>query len=125
MRRNALMQLLAANRQPYRAPEARIVRAAVGDEATVYFYDAIVGDRATAEWVGGVCGVPRAAQTLLPFGGQWRDSLCHPFEVWLAPEHGRITRIRRAESSAPGARSAAGGLLLLLHSGRPKPAAVE
>lgn len=55
MRRNALMQLLAANRQPYRAPDARIVRAAAGDEATVYLYDAIVGDRATAEWVGGVC----------------------------------------------------------------------
>jgi ATP-dependent Clp protease protease subunit len=53
--RNRLIQLLADNRKPYTPVAQRIVAAADGSEATVYLYDAIVGDRATAEWCGGVC----------------------------------------------------------------------
>ena len=55
MRRNALMQLLAQNRQPYQPMQSRIVRAAAADEATIYLYDPIVGDRMTAEWYGAIC----------------------------------------------------------------------
>ncbi len=55
MRRNQLLRLLADNRQPFKPVEARIARADGADEATVYLYDPIVGDRATAEWWGGVC----------------------------------------------------------------------
>jgi ATP-dependent Clp protease protease subunit len=55
MRLNRLMQLLADNRRPFTPIESRIVRAEAEDEATVYLYDPIVGDRITAEWWGGVC----------------------------------------------------------------------
>lgn len=48
-----LIQLLHDNRRPFVPMQAHI--RAAGDEATVYLYDAIVGDRATAEWWGGVC----------------------------------------------------------------------
>lgn len=54
MRRNALLQLLAQNRQPPRPMASRIVRNSDA-EATVYLYDQIVGDRLSAEWYGGVC----------------------------------------------------------------------
>lgn len=53
--RNRLIQLLADNRRPFTPVSQRIVAAADGAEATIYLYDAIVGDRATAEWWGGVC----------------------------------------------------------------------
>ncbi|WP_028310974.1 head maturation protease, ClpP-related [Derxia gummosa] len=53
--RNQLLRLLAENRRPFSPVESRIVRAAGSNEATVYLYDAIVGDRASAEWFGGVC----------------------------------------------------------------------
>ncbi len=54
--RNRLLQLLADNRRAFVPMQQRIL-AAEGDanEATVYLYDAIVGDRVTAEWWGGVC----------------------------------------------------------------------
>lgn len=48
-----LIQLLIDNRRPF-VPVASHIRAQ-GNEATVYLYDAIVGDRATAEWWGGIC----------------------------------------------------------------------
>lgn len=54
---NKLLKLLASNRgraQP-RAIELQ------GDESTIYLYDAIVSDDASAEWFGGV-----SAQTLVP-----------------------------------------------------------
>lgn len=54
---NKLLKLLASNRrrtQP-RALETQ------GDESTLYLYDAIVSDDATADWCGGV-----SAQTLVP-----------------------------------------------------------
>jgi ATP-dependent Clp protease protease subunit len=52
-----LLQLLARNRRPAqpRAVETQ------GDEATLYLYDVIVSDDATADWCGGV-----SAQTLVP-----------------------------------------------------------
>ena len=56
--RNRLLQLLADNRRQYVPMPERIVTAAAQDgsrEATIYLYDAIVPDRATAEWWGGVC----------------------------------------------------------------------
>lgn len=56
--RNRLIQLLSDNRRPYVPMSQRIVApagAGGGNEATVYLYDAIVGDRLTAEWWGGVC----------------------------------------------------------------------
>jgi ATP-dependent Clp protease protease subunit len=55
--RNRLLQLLADNRRAYAPMQQRIVMAtgADGTEATVYLYDAIVGDRLTAEWWGGIC----------------------------------------------------------------------
>lgn len=55
MRQNRLIQLLSDNRRPYRPMAQRIAQAAGESEATVYLYDAIVGDRLTAEWWGGVC----------------------------------------------------------------------
>lgn len=52
-----LLQLLSDNRS--RALKAgvqtRIVQAEGSDEATLYLYDAIVGDKLTAEYWGGVC----------------------------------------------------------------------
>lgn len=48
-----LLQLLADNRRPFTPISSRII--AAGNEATIYIYDPIVGDRATAEWFGGVC----------------------------------------------------------------------
>jgi len=48
-----LIQLLADNRRPFVPMQAHI--RAGEKEATVYLYDAIVGDRATAEWWGGIC----------------------------------------------------------------------
>lgn len=51
--RNRLIQLLNDNRRPFQ-PVAAHIRVQA-EEATVYLYDPIVGDRATAEWWGGVC----------------------------------------------------------------------
>lgn len=51
---NKLLQLLADNRRTFTPIQQRIVASDDG-EATVYLYDAIVGDRVTAEWWGGVC----------------------------------------------------------------------
>lgn len=48
-----LLQLLNENRRPFAPIESRIV--AKDKTATIYLYDPIVGDRATAEWWGGVC----------------------------------------------------------------------
>lgn len=58
-----LLQLLAENRSQAlkNGVQSRIVQAANSDEATLYLYDAIVGDRLTAEYWGGVC-----AQDLVP-----------------------------------------------------------
>lgn len=54
--RHRLIQLLSDNRRPFQPVAAHIVRTqAQDDEATVYLYDPIVSDRATAEWWGGVC----------------------------------------------------------------------
>lgn len=55
MRQNRLIQLLSDNRRPYRPMAQRIAQADGESEATVYLYDAIVGDRLAAEWWGGVC----------------------------------------------------------------------
>lgn len=55
MRNTRLLQLLQDNRRPFRPVEAHIRAQAGSDEATVYLYDVIVGDRLTAEWWGGVC----------------------------------------------------------------------
>lgn len=52
--RHRLIQLLSDNRRPYLPMAQRVVGADTA-EATVYLYDAIVGDRLTAEWWGGVC----------------------------------------------------------------------
>lgn len=52
-----LLQLLASNRRR-EAPRALVT---TGDETTIYLYDAIVSDDATAEWWGGV-----SAQSLVP-----------------------------------------------------------
>lgn len=51
--RNRLMQLLSQNRKPFEPIANKIV--SKGGEAAIYLYDPIVGDRATAEWWGGVC----------------------------------------------------------------------
>lgn len=48
-----LLQLLNENRRPFAPIESRIV--AKDGAAAIYLYDPIVGDRATAEWWGGVC----------------------------------------------------------------------
>jgi len=48
-----ILQLLADNRRTFTPVKSRI--RAEGDEATVYLYDTIVGDRLTAEWWGGIC----------------------------------------------------------------------
>lgn len=48
-----LLQLLSENRRQFTPIEARIV--AKDQAASIYLYDPIVGDRATAEWWGGVC----------------------------------------------------------------------
>lgn len=59
-----LLKLLADNK---RAVQSRIV--AKDDEATVYLYDAIVPDKLTAEWMGGVCPqdlVPQIADIKAP-----------------------------------------------------------
>jgi ATP-dependent Clp protease protease subunit len=53
--RDRLTRLLAENRGPFTPMAARIVAATADAEPTVYLYDPIVGDRATAEWWGGVC----------------------------------------------------------------------
>lgn len=55
MRHNRLIQLLSDNRRPYRPMAQRIAQEDGAAEATVYLYDAIVPDRLTAEWWGGVC----------------------------------------------------------------------
>ena len=58
-----LLQLLVENRAQSlkNGPQSRIVQAAGSDEATLYLYDVVVGDRLTAEYWGGVC-----AQDLVP-----------------------------------------------------------
>ena len=48
-----LLQLLIENRRPFTPIENRIVASDSG--TAIYLYDPIVGDRATAEWMGGVC----------------------------------------------------------------------
>ena len=48
-----LLQLLSENRRQFTPIEARVV--AKDQKAAIYLYDPIVGDRATAEWWGGVC----------------------------------------------------------------------
>lgn len=53
-----LLKLLASNRGRATAPRALVTE---GDETTIYLYDAIVSDDATAEWWGGV-----SAQSLVP-----------------------------------------------------------
>ena len=53
-----LIKLLAGNRGRAPAPRALVTD---GDETTIYLYDAIVSDNATAEWWGGV-----SAQALVP-----------------------------------------------------------
>jgi ATP-dependent Clp protease protease subunit len=53
-----LLKLLASNRGRSQAPKALVIE---GDETTIYLYDAIVADDATAEWWGGV-----SAQSLVP-----------------------------------------------------------
>lgn len=53
-----LLNLLASNRGRAPAPRALVTD---GDETTIYVYDAIVSDDATAEWWGGV-----SAQSLVP-----------------------------------------------------------
>ncbi|WP_298235906.1 head maturation protease, ClpP-related [uncultured Azohydromonas sp.] len=55
MRQLLLLRLLAENRRAFKPIEQRIVRTADASDATVYVYDPIVGDRATAEYWGGVC----------------------------------------------------------------------
>ncbi|MEH3087710.1 MAG: Clp protease ClpP [Xylophilus ampelinus] len=51
--RNRLLQLLSENRKPFEPIQNKIV--AKDGAASIYLYDAIVGDRLTAEWWGGVC----------------------------------------------------------------------
>lgn len=58
---NRLLQLYADNRSANRQAGAHPRIAASGDEATLYLYEAVVADDATAEWWGGV-----SAQTLVP-----------------------------------------------------------
>ncbi|CAN7738800.1 head maturation protease, ClpP-related [Duganella sp. LjRoot269] len=53
-----LIKLLTSNRGRSKAPQAMVTN---GDETTIYLYDAIVSDDATAEWWGGV-----SAQSLVP-----------------------------------------------------------
>ena len=50
-----LLQLLNENRRKFTPIESRIVAATGSAPAAIYLYDPIVGDRATAEWWGGVC----------------------------------------------------------------------
>lgn len=50
-----LLQLLAENRRPFEPIESKIISANSDGQAAIYLYDPIVGDRATAEWWGGVC----------------------------------------------------------------------
>ena len=58
-----LLQLLADNRTRSlkQGVQTRIVKAEGSDEATLYLYDVVVGDKLTAEYWGGVC-----AQELVP-----------------------------------------------------------
>lgn len=51
--RNRLLQLLAENKKPFEPIQNKIV--SKDGETAIYLYDPIVGDRATAEWWGGVC----------------------------------------------------------------------
>jgi ATP-dependent Clp protease protease subunit len=48
-----LLQLLNENKRKFTPIQARVV--ASGRAASIYLYDPIVGDRATAEWWGGIC----------------------------------------------------------------------
>ncbi len=58
---NRLLQLFADNRAANKAVRGQSRLVAAGDEATLYIYEAIVADDATAEWWGGV-----SAQSLAP-----------------------------------------------------------
>lgn len=58
---NRLLKLFADNRAANKTPRAHPRLVAEGDEATLYLYEAIVADDATAEWWGGV-----SAQSLVP-----------------------------------------------------------
>lgn len=58
---NRLLKLFADNRAANKTPRAQPRLVAEGDEATLYLYEAIVADDATAEWWGGV-----SAQSLVP-----------------------------------------------------------
>lgn len=50
---NKLLQLLSENRKPFEPIQSKIQ--AKDGQAAIYLYDPIVGDRATAEWWGGIC----------------------------------------------------------------------
>lgn len=69
---NRLLQLYADNRSANMAarPQSRIV--ADGGEATIYLYESIVADDATAEWWGGV-----SAQSLVPQIREINASIIH------------------------------------------------
>lgn len=69
MRNSALIQLLARNRAAASAarPQAQATRS--GDDATLYLYGPIVGDRDTAEWSGGAC-----PQDMVPLIHSLRDA---------------------------------------------------
>ncbi len=58
---NRLLQLYADNRAANRQAAGQARLQAAGKEATLYLYEAVVADDATAEWWGGV-----SAQTLVP-----------------------------------------------------------
>lgn len=58
---NRLLKLFADNRAANKAVRGQSRLVAAGDEATLYIYEAIVADDATAEWWGGV-----SAQSLAP-----------------------------------------------------------
>lgn len=53
--KNKLLQLLAENRRAFETIDNKIVAANDDGVAAIYLYDPIVGDRATAEWWGGIC----------------------------------------------------------------------
>lgn len=53
--KNRLLQLLSENRRSFEPIENKIVQANDDGAAAIYLYDPIVGDRATAEWWGGIC----------------------------------------------------------------------
>lgn len=69
MRNSALIQLLARNRAAASAARPQAQAARSGDDATLYLYGPIVGDRDTAEWSGGAC-----PQDMVPLIHSLRDA---------------------------------------------------